>query len=93
MKLKSECMLCYTGAKPPAPVGITAVPPATTTIPQGSTVAPSGGPPIPAGGGGGGGTEGERPFCQSLLKENKYKRNSINSTFSQPPKRPIWISF
>ena len=60
-------MLCYTGAKPPAPVGITAVTPATTTIPQGSTGAPSGGTPIPAGGGGGGGTEGERLFCQSLL--------------------------
>ena len=73
MKLNSECMLCYSGAKPPAPPGTTAVPlgsttlpPGTTTIPQGSTVSPSGTPLSPAGGGGGGETEGKRPFCQSL---------------------------
>ena len=62
MKLNSECMLCFSGAKPPAPPGTTAVPlgsttlpPGTTTIPQGSTVSPSGTPLSPAGGGGGGG--------------------------------------
>lgn len=79
--VKLKYMLCYSGAKPPAPPGATAVPPGettlplgsttvpsgTTTMPQGSTVLPSGSPPTPAGGGGGGGTEGERQFCQSSL--------------------------
>ena len=87
MKLKSECMLCYTGAKPPAPVGTTAVPPAT--IPQGSTVAPSGGPPIPAGGGGGGGMEGERPFCQSLLNVWAFLERFCRISFLGEKKKQI----
>ncbi|XP_020613552.1 ectin-like [Orbicella faveolata] len=76
------------GAKPPAPPGATAVPPGettlplgsttvpsgTTTMPQGSTVLPSGSPPTPAGGGGGGGTEGMTGFEKDCLEaHNEYR--------------------
>ena len=77
--MKLKYMLCFSGVKPPAPPGATVAPPGTNTIPQGSTVSPSGSPPtsatVPplgspptsAGGEGGGGAEGERLFCLSLL--------------------------